>query len=171
MTESGDGAKGGYQDGESVSPQELHVQFGVPLEEINYYRDIVRIYPQGGIIIKEGDQEQALYLLRAGTIEVSKGSGASRESMGTIDAVNIFGEMSMINDEPRSATVMSSTANVLVYRIATPNIHTILTNPMWAELLIGRLCKNLARSIDQHVATSEQVKELRSELERLKTQM
>ncbi len=170
MTESGDQAKSGYQEGESVSPQELHAAFGIPPEEINYYRDIIRIYPKGEIIIQEGDQEQALYLLRAGTIEVFKGSGTKRESMGSIDAVNIFGEMSMINNEPRSATVAAATDKVLVYRIATPNIHTILTNAMWAELLIGRLCKNLSRSIDQHVAASEQIKELRSELERLTSQ-
>ena len=169
MAESGDELMSGYQSGESVDPRDLHVQFEVPLEEITYYRNDIRIYPQGGIIIREGDQEQALYLLRAGTVEVFKGEGASREPMGRIEAVNIFGEMSMINDEPRSATVTAATDHVLVYRIATPNIHTILTNPMWGELLISRLCKNLARCIEQRVAASEQVKELSAELARLKT--
>lgn len=168
MAESDEEPNRGYKSGESLAPEELCDQFGIPIEEANFYRDSIRIYPKGEIIIKEADQEQALYLLRVGTVEVSKGSGASHESMGTIDAVNIFGEMSMINDEPRSATVTAATDNALVYRIATPNIHTILTNPMWAELLISRLCKNLARSLEQQVAASEQVKELQSELERLK---
>lgn len=168
MAEPGDETKTGYQTGESFSPKDLHVQFGIPLEEVNIYRDCMRIYPKGAVIIKEAAQEQALYLLRVGTVEVSKGSRESHDLMGEIEAVNIFGEMSMINNEPRSATVTAATDNVLVYRIATPNIHTILTNPMWAELLISRLCQNLARSIEQQAAASKQVKALCAEVESLK---
>ena len=171
MADSLDGAKNGFLEGNSIPPGVLHLQHGIPLEEIASFRDLIRIYPEGEIIIKEADREHALYMLRVGTVEVFKGSGASQEFMGTIDAVNFFGEMSMINDEPRSATVISRTHDVVVYRIPNPNIQTILTNPMWAELLISRLSKNLARSIEQHIIVSEQVMELRSELERVTKDM
>lgn len=120
LTESGEKQTSEYETGESVDPRELHVQFEIPLEEITCYRDNIRIYSQGGVIIREGDQEQALYLLRAGTVEVFKGSGASREPMSKIEAGNIFGEMSMINDEPRSATVTAATNNVMVHESPPP---------------------------------------------------
>ncbi|MCX6079023.1 MAG: cyclic nucleotide-binding domain-containing protein [Chloroflexi bacterium] len=155
-----------YLEGNSISPNELHIQYGIPREEIASFRNLIYIYPNREVIIKEGDQEKALYLLRLGTVEVFKGGGASRESIGTIEAVNFFGEMSMINDEPRSATVISQANNVVVYRIPNPNIQTILTNPKWAELLISRLCKNLARSLNQQMIVNELVMDLRSDLER-----
>ncbi len=169
MPETPPSAKPGFVEGAAVPPHELHAQFGIPPEEIASFRDITRVYPVGATIIKEGDQEQALYLLRVGTVEVFKGSGASAENMGTIEAENIFGEMSMINDEPRSATVVARSPRVVVYRIPNPNIQTILTNPLWAELLISRLTRNLARNLAQHLATLDEVRALRAEVARLKS--
>jgi CRP-like cAMP-binding protein len=171
MADSQAGINKGYLDGNSISPNELHVQYGIPHEEIISFRNLLRVYPNPEVIIREGDREQALYLLRVGTVEVFKGQGTSKELIGTIDAVNFFGEMSMINDEARSATVISMTNNVVIYKIPNPNIQTILTNPKWAELLISRLSRNLARSHEQHIIAAEQIKVLRSELERVKKEM
>jgi CRP-like cAMP-binding protein len=171
MAESQAETEHGYVEGNSISPNELHFQYGIPNEEIASFRNLIRIYPGREVIIKEGEHEHALYLLRFGNVEVFKGSGASRELIGAIEAVNFFGEMSMINDEDRSATVISRSDHVVVYRIPNPNLQTILTNPKWAELLISRLCKNLARSLEQQMTVSENVKELRSELEHVKKEM
>ncbi len=171
MAESQDGLNKRYIEGNSISPNELHIQYGIPREEITSFRNFTYIYPGREVIIKEGDHENALYLLRSGTVDVFKEAGASRELIGTIEAVNFFGEMSMINDEARSATVISTANNVVVYRIPNPNIQTILTNPKWAELLISRLCKNLARSLEQHMIVSEQVKQLRPELELVRKEL
>jgi CRP-like cAMP-binding protein len=168
MAEPGDESKKGFVEGASIAPDELHARHGIPLPEIASFRDVLRVYSPHETIIQEGDQEQALYLLRAGTVEVTRGTGTSRESLGTIGAVNFFGEMSMINDEPRNATVVSGSGEVVVYRIPNPNIQTFLTNPLWAELLIMRLCRNLAASVKQRLADSEQLRELRAELERLR---
>jgi CRP-like cAMP-binding protein len=171
MAEIQAGMKKGYVEGNFISPNELHIQYGIPNEEITSFRNLIRIYPEREVIIKEGEHEHALYLLRFGNVEVFKGSGASRELIGAIEAVNFFGEMSMINDEARSATVVSRSNHVVIYRIPNPNLQTILTNPKWAELLISRLCKNLARSLEQQMTASENVKELRSELEHVKKEM
>jgi len=168
MPEKSNRSDKSFLEGNSISPNELQIQYGIPSQEIASFRNLIQIYPDREVIIKEGDHENALYLLRIGTVEVFKGKGSKQELIGTIEAVNFIGEMSMINDEPRSATVISQTNNVVVYRIPNPNIHTILTNPKWAELLISRLSKNLAKSLDQQIVLSEQVKELRSELDTLK---
>jgi len=162
------GEKKGFIEGNTLSPNELHIQYGIPREEIPSFRNFTRIYPNPEVIIKEGDYENVLYLLRVGTVDVFKGAGTSRELLDTIDAVNFFGEMSMINDEPRSATVVSQTKNVVVYRIPHPNIQTILTNTKWAELLVTRLTRNLAKSLKHQVEVVDEIRELRAELEQLK---
>jgi CRP-like cAMP-binding protein len=166
MPETSDGSmRRGFIEGSAISPNELHIQYGIPHEEILSFRNLIRIYPRHEVIIKEGDHEHALYLLRFGSVEVFKGIGASKELIDTIEAVNFFGEMSMINDESRSATVISTTDHAVVYRIPNPNISMILANPKWSELLLSRLSKNLARSHEQQMSLAEQIKTLRTEFE------
>lgn len=168
MTEPTSTAGQEFVEGMTITPDDLRARYGIPVEEAASFRDITRIYPRGQIIIREGDAERALYLLRVGKVEISKGLAASRQVVGNIDAVNFFGEMSMINDEPRSASVQAVSDSVVVYRIPNPNIHTILTNPLWAELLISRLARNLAACAAQHVADVQQLRDLRAELARIK---
>src|SRR5882724_6206392 len=135
----------------SISPEVLHSEYGIPLEEIETFRDIIRIYSNQDVIIEEGNDGKAMYLLRFGTVKVFKRSGEAQKFMTMIHAVNIFGEMSVINDEPRTATVIAMSDKVIVYRIADPSAHTIASNPLWAELLITRLSKSLAKSIDLYL--------------------
>jgi CRP-like cAMP-binding protein len=165
MTVSYDGARKGVLEGMSISANELHIQYKIPREEIASFQNCTYIYPNREVIIQEGEREKALYLLRFGTVEIFKGAGESQELIGAIEAVNFFGEMSLVNDEARSATVISSTNDVVVYKISQPNIKTILTNPKWAELLVSRLCKNLAKSNELHMLAAEQAKVLRSDME------
>lgn len=152
----------------AVTADELHERFGIAPEEAASFHDIACAYTAGDTIIREGDQERALYLLRVGTVDVLKHSAVGDDAMDAIDAVNFFGEMSMINDEPRSATIVARSERVVVYRIPNPNIHTILTNPVWAELLISRLARNLARCVEQKVALGNQVITLQAEVARCK---
>lgn len=168
MVTPDDEVKRNFREGASISVNELQYEYGIPREEITSFRNIIRVYPDPEVIVSEGDREKVLYLLRIGGVDIFKGSGVSRVLIDTIDAVNFFGEMSMINDEPRSATVMSRTKNVVVYRIPNPNIQSILTNPKWAELLVSRLSKNLALNHKHQVMLTDQVNELRGELERIK---
>ncbi len=160
-----------YLEGKNLSPNQLYAEYGIPTQEISSFRNFICIYPNHTAIIQEGDQENALYLLRIGKVEAFKGSGPNRKSLGTIEAVNFFGEMSMINDEPRSATIITSANNVVVYRIPNPNIATILTNPKWAELLISRLSKNLSRSLNHDMLATQQVATLQTDLEQTKKEL
>ena len=156
-----------FVTGDSISPGELHAHCGIPLEEIAACRDLIRVYSNQDVIIAEADNENAMYILRAGTVKVFRRAGVSQKFMGTMDAVCIFGELSIINHEPRSATVIAMSDKVVVYRIANPNLHDVAANPEWAEMLISRLSKLVAKSIEQHILALEKVKELRAEVERL----
>ena len=167
MSELNEKAATAFGTGNSISPEELHAQFGIPLEEIAACRDLIRVYSNQDVIVAEADNESAMYILRAGTVKVFRRAGVSQKFMGSMDAVCIFGELSMINHEPRSATVIAMSDKVVVYRIANPNLHDVAAHPDWAEMLIARLSKLLAKSIEQHILALEKAKELRHEVERL----
>jgi len=67
-------------------------------------------FSAGETIFKEGDRADVMYVVQAGEVEVSH-KGTWIENLGE---GNLFGEMSLINDEPRSATATAKTEVRLV---------------------------------------------------------
>jgi len=66
-------------------------------------------YMANETIVKEGDPGGELYLLIEGRVRIYKDYGTLKErSLSTVSAVSYFGEMAAIDDEPRSATVVSA---------------------------------------------------------------
>lgn len=67
-------------------------------------------------VVKEGSQGSAMYMLVEGRARVDKaipGTGKST-TLTTIDAPSVFGEMSLIDGSPRSASVTTVTDAVLL---------------------------------------------------------
>ncbi len=65
----------------------------------------LRQYEAGEIIIKENDMGDAVYILERGRAHVTKQLDSQQVHLGYVEAGEPFGEMSMIDDKPRSATV------------------------------------------------------------------
>ena len=64
-------------------------------------------FKAGDVIIREGDEGDAAYLIVSGEVEVLVGSG--RRRVGALGAGEVFGEMCLIEPGPRSATVRALT--------------------------------------------------------------
>jgi alkyl hydroperoxide reductase subunit AhpC/uncharacterized protein (DUF924 family) len=63
----------------------------------------------GDKILSEGDAGDTAFLIIAGSVEVSVGEGSTAKSVATLCAGEVFGEMSLIDPWPRSATVRAVT--------------------------------------------------------------
>ena len=125
MSESNEKATTTFVAGNTISPEVLHATYGIPLEEVTACRELIRIYSNQDVIVAEAENDDAMYILRAGTVKVFRRAGVAQKFMGTMDAMCIFGELSMINHEPRSATVIAMSDKVLVYRIENPKAITV----------------------------------------------
>jgi len=59
-------------------------------------------------VIKEGDLGDCAYIVEAGSLEVSKiNNQNNKQVLGRLKENDIFGEMSLIDSLPRSATVLA----------------------------------------------------------------
>jgi CRP/FNR family cyclic AMP-dependent transcriptional regulator len=154
--------------GQNFSLVVLQVQFDISAEEAHSFQSMARIYSKGSTVIREGESDKTLYLIRGGTVGVFKKVGDEEQFLATIDAVNFVGEMSYIIDTPRSATVRALSDIVLVYAISTPNFSLILSNPKWADILLTRFCRNLYQANNNLVAANMKIHELTNEIELLR---
>ena len=69
-----------------------------------------RTLKAGSIIFREGDEASELFVIKSGQVRVQIGNRTIRE----LGAESIFGEMALIDSEPRSATVTAITDVELV---------------------------------------------------------
>jgi CRP-like cAMP-binding protein len=157
--------------GETFSLSELQKRYDVSKEEIESFRPFARIYPKGSMIIREGDRDKTLFLIRSGSVGIFRKIGDKHEMLGTIEAINFVGEMSLINDAARTATVITLSDDVLIYALTSPNLALILSNQKWAEILLTRFSKDLNQNNDQLVAASKTIQELNVEVNRLKSEL
>ncbi len=79
------------------------------LDQLEAVHQITRevSYLSGETIVREGDPGGELYLLLEGTVQAWQSYGTPRaRCLNTISAISYFGEMAILDDEPRSATVV-----------------------------------------------------------------
>ena len=72
--------------------------------------DAVRNYKAGDVIFKEGDEGEEFFIIRSGIVSIRLGN----RTLQTIGEGEVFGEMALIDSEPRSATVVAETDCVVV---------------------------------------------------------
>jgi len=64
-------------------------------------------FKKGAIIIHEGTTGSYAYLILSGSVEVSKKVGEEKLVLSRLVKGNIFGEMSLVDDKPRSASIVA----------------------------------------------------------------
>jgi cAMP-dependent protein kinase regulator len=80
-------------------------------------------FPAGTTIIKEGDKGEAFYLLESGEAEAYK--IGSSEPVKSYTKGDYFGELALLNDAPRAASVVSKT-EVKVARLGKDGFQRLL---------------------------------------------
>lgn len=138
-------------------------------------------YKPGDIIFKEGDVGDAMYLIRSGQVIVFKGDPGSPIVLGYRGAGEIIGEMALLDDRPRSATVVA-TEPLCLLKISQEDFQTWLgDNPSLRVNLMKVLSARLreadevrtdtfltAESLTQQISYLETEKQKLLELQRLR---
>lgn len=87
----------------------------------------VKKFPRGAMICMENNEGHTAYLLLYGKVEVMIGSFKENpKSVAILSPGVIFGEMSLLEDKPRSATVVVSSADASVLELTKENFLTII---------------------------------------------
>jgi nucleotide-binding universal stress UspA family protein len=104
----------------------------------------VRVYQPGEIIVGEGDAGTGCFIIASGQVEVVKGeAGAHRTVLTTLGAGEFFGEMAVIDDHPRSATVRALEATECVAIGRAEFLETLQRRPQIAVQMLPVLVRRL----------------------------
>jgi CRP/FNR family cyclic AMP-dependent transcriptional regulator len=85
-------------------------------------------YSPGSVLISQGEQGLGLFILTKGTVRITRANSPdeAEEVLGTAGAGDVIGEMALLDDLPRSATVT-----------AVDDV-TVLVLPFWEFRIIMR---------------------------------
>jgi CRP-like cAMP-binding protein len=84
-------------------------------------------FARGDVIIRQGDPGKTFYLVRSGSVDVTRraGPGGTEDHITTLGPGTCFGERALIEDELRNASVTAA-EEVEVYALAKPDFWTLL---------------------------------------------
>lgn len=116
-------------------------------------------YAAGDLIIEEGVPGTALYIVGSGQVEVlKKGSAGESVHLAYINPGEFFGEMSLLSDEPTSASVVASQDSEVLAVSKDDFKSILLCNPNLYHQFTVTLSSRL-RSMD-HYAVEAKHKEM-----------
>ena len=107
-------------------------------------------YGENSIIFVEGEKSRELYIVRGGSVGIYTGYGHRDEKLlVTLEPGSYFGEMSMIEEEPRSATAVALSAGTKLERIRPEDVDSLLESTPEVVLDIFRTLSARLRKLTQ----------------------
>jgi CRP-like cAMP-binding protein len=115
-----------------------------------------RRFAAGASLFQEGDEGSEMYIILEGRVIISKFiPGAGEEALAILERGDFFGEMSLIDGEPRSADARAYGSQLTVLALDQETVREVLAMDPHAALefmqLLCRLIANRLREIDEKV--------------------
>jgi len=114
---------------------------------------ITRTFRKNTVIINEGDQANSLYIILGGMVKVFLSNEGGKEIIiNTLGEGDHFGELALLDDAPRSASVMTTEKSSLGTISKTDFVNVVSKHPELALKLIQELTRRV-RLLSENVKT------------------
>ncbi|HMB51880.1 MAG TPA: cyclic nucleotide-binding domain-containing protein, partial [Thermoanaerobaculia bacterium] len=115
-----------------------------------------RSFPEGSYVFQEGDEGKEMYVIVEGRAMICKYiPGGGEEALAILDRGDFFGEMALLDGEPRSADARAYGGKLTVLALDQSTVREVLSLDAEAALeflrLLCRLLADRLREIDEKV--------------------
>jgi CRP-like cAMP-binding protein len=105
-------------------------------------------FPIDATIVRQGDLGREMYVIHEGKVEITRTSGDGTTSLAVLEKGDFFGEMSLLEYLPRSATARALT-DVKVVEVNAATFDRMLTNNPEITVRIMRKLSRRVRETDE----------------------
>lgn len=103
-----------------------------------------KTYENGEIIIAEFEKGETFYLIQRGIVQLTKCVNGTNKNLDILNPGEIFGEMAILDNSPRSATCVAK-GKVDCLEFNKENFEILITgNPQIALMLLKLFCKRIS---------------------------
>jgi uncharacterized membrane protein len=135
-----------------MTPQELLAN--VPLFESLTDDDVDALaarldtidYVPGDVIFRQGDEGSSLFVIEDGAVEISYGEGQARIILATLFTGQYFGELSLFDGAPRSATATAIKPSRVIRLDREELVDFVNSSPAAALRIIGEMSERLRQT-------------------------
>ena len=124
-------------------------------QELELVRSVAaeRSHPKNAVVLTEGEMGDSLYVIQTGKVKVVIGDEEGREIiLKILGPGDFFGEMSMIDKQPRSASVTTLEASTFLVLAHSGFEHVIEQAPRIAKVVMQILAHRV-READRKIGT------------------
>jgi len=104
------------------------------------------VYAEGQTIFCQGDDGSSLFVVEDGAVEISYGEGKTKFVLATLFAGEYFGELSLFDRAPRSATATATRPSRLIRLDRDDLVDFVNNSPAAALRIIGEMSERLRRT-------------------------
>jgi len=103
-------------------------------------------YDPGDVIFRQGEKGSSLFVIEDGAVEISYGEGRARVVLATLFTGQYFGELSLFDGSPRSATATAAKRSRLVRLDRDDLVDFVNKNPAAALRIIAEMSDRLRQT-------------------------
>ncbi|MBI4184786.1 MAG: cyclic nucleotide-binding domain-containing protein [Proteobacteria bacterium] len=115
-----------------------------------------KLFPSGSVIFSEGKHGGHAYVVESGLVEISKSGPAGACTLGHIRPGGIFGEMALIDQQPRMATAIAVEDTVCIIVPESVVRESLRRATPFLRALVNILVQDL-RSVTEELANRPSV--------------
>ena len=124
----------------------------------------IQTYSPGEVILREGDSGDTAYIIHQGQVEVSKQLLGQDQILATLGKGDFFGEISLISDVPRTATITAVDEVQLLELNWETFQRRVTKHGFLAVKVIKSLVERLAASLNRKESVSQELEAANEQL-------